>query len=386
MRVLVSHPKRPYQGGVMFQKINQNEKTGSGCLSWISKEWGVFGMVVFMGLGGGGQTCLGENLLQNGDFESGLTHFVLAPSMASICRENPHSGSSCLKITGPTRWKSFTAVPFEPAPNTTYVFSFWYRTENPSPVQSKQCFLPEQTYSFAMETREPGRDEAISSIGFTDGPSVGWRKRQGYFYCGNSPSLTVKFGITIPAGNVCIDDLQIEPITDKDFKGNLVPNGNFEAGECPNGWQASGGYHMEDALVPTYELDHNAGFIDGNRCLKIELKEGDAFVLSSGAFPIRAGKKYAYKVWLKSSVKSMPVTLWFASSNLTVGHWYKATNLTVDTNWQEYKFEATVPEPGASLYSPERVVATLVLRNDGIKERHAGALWLGKAEVLETQP
>jgi hypothetical protein len=171
-----------------------------------------------------------------------------------------------------------------------------------------------------------------------------WYRIDHYFYSGEFKAVQLSLYQEGKAtGKIWIDDAELIEITDKQLNENLVVNPDFEEGEdngWPFGWTNMHAYQGASRPPAIFSLDASAGYINGEKSLKIDCKTKKAKGggVSGVSVLVIPGKKYVFSVWAKSDMDG-------AALQLAVEDWcVKDLTHTTTTEWQKYSISYVIPE------------------------------------------
>jgi hypothetical protein len=233
----------------------------------------------------------------------------------------------------------------EIAPDKYYKMSIWSRSEIEEKEYTNKGFI-------LMAEGKPDKDISSRSMEYT---YPFWTQIVSYFYSKEFDKTGLYFYEQgYKAGKIYLDDAELIELTDKQLKENLVVNPDFEDGDegyFPFGWTKYQNIPMK------VTVDSSAGFIRGDKSVKIEALSEKGGGIVSVNVPAVAGKDYIFSVWLKAKEEDTPV--FFVADGWIMGvtyHWYKSITHKITKEWRKYTLDVHVPGEGEDNYIPGRFV------------------------------
>ncbi len=200
---------------------------------------------------------VGDNLLANGDFETGaITPWSSQSSQKCAISSNAHIGS--YGATVPHRNTVYTAQQdITVEVDTDYVVTLWYKSTNVSTAnQMRVCVATTSSTNTAQHI-------AYTDLDSTKGT---WTKVVFTFNSGSNTSVRLGIGgIATPAATetyLCVDDIVVakKEVVEPSFDG-YITNGDFETGDL-TGWNLK---YSGDAVITSTEVASGSYALQGKR-------------------------------------------------------------------------------------------------------------------------
>ena len=135
------------------------------------------------------------------------------------------------------------------------------------------------------------------------------------------------------AGKVELRNIKLEEVAD--FSGNLLAGGDFEKG-C--------GFEPDFTADDGVRIVSDAGFLSGEKSLKIVKPADKGAGVSSNPLPVLPGKTAVVKFWAKSGNGTLNAYVIFdCFQGEQNRHLYKEIIFKLEPEWKEYSFEFAVP-------------------------------------------
>ncbi|WP_294432608.1 hypothetical protein [uncultured Victivallis sp.] len=172
-----------------------------------------------------------------------------------------------------------------------------------------------------------------------------------YFYC-RQPDVICRFqAIGKLSAELQLRNLQIVPLADQDFADNLLPDGNFEAGDpMPPFWR-----NAWQAVKYRWRTVTNSDFFAGTRNLEISFvpRQVEASGLRSWMLPVRPGHEYECRFWAKTDEKEYTICaqlqIWAQFGPHVGKHYYVMRSFKLSQEWQECTVNMVIPEEDGSI-------------------------------------
>ena len=277
-----------------------------------------------------------KNLIQNSGFEQisadnpSMPSEYRLPASSQCTDENSYQGKRCLKLVkDKDLGVSISQGKIMVEPDTEYKFSVYYR------ASLKDVDAKEQYGPLRMDISADRK----YMVNYSFYPADEWRKETIYFDSGKNNEISVIFGMHQGKhrGTMYIDNLELAALTDKDYQGNFVENGDFEqdqVGIIPSGWMRI----PRDGIF--WEVDDSTS-AKGQRSFKINNTMGKGSWAYTKHFPVLPSKVYTFSVWLKGDTKPFGKTgigVWEAC-----GQWSKGDAVKIYPSWRKYEYMFKVP-------------------------------------------
>ena len=263
------------------------------------------------------------------------------------------------------------------SPDRLYRFAVHYRTHQDEPrprmlrVWGGDCLFhyPSARDWTRAQTIFAGKKDMfvrVDTHAVKDGAAIrakeGATDNQGRFPLLNRIDLTID-----------LDDFDLRELAGKDFEGNLVENGGFEAGEIfPVAWEPSP--HRGGAL-------DNTDPHSGHSALRLDVPADAGVGMHSNTMPMKRGTIYVVSLWMKTRVLSSDTaTLCLAGGRGTsaADRWWER-RATPTTEWQSCEFYIETPVKGGFGYRGEQFISRLTL--SFATRKAANSLWIDDVEV-----
>ncbi len=167
-----------------------------------------------------------------------------------------------------------------------------------------------------------------------------WTTQCAYFPAAQTGTMSVIWGFSPRAASkLTVKNGNFEEVTPEMKKQNLILNGDFED-ETVKGtafWKSA---NWKENTLPG-KIVVGAGFLSGEKSLEMPFGSG----IKSISLPMEKGKKYLLTFWAKGTkdtILNAALSLWSMRGHQGK-HFRQARSFKLGNNWQEYKFEITVP-------------------------------------------
>lgn len=248
-------------------------------------------------------------------------------------------------------------------PDRLYCFSVYYRTRQEKPqIQVFEISLEDYVSKSPSSTPDwtratfvfPGEVNASLRL-FSLGTQHGWQM-MGKDAAGK-PLLLGRIDL-----NIDLDDFDLRELTDKDFEGSVVENGDFEQGDSfPANWSTP---HPDNIFIDD-KIKHS-----GKQSLRIDIvdKGKDGVVkgggVQSGFLPMKSDKIYVISFWMKAKEATndkVEICLFGGSKGQgwTERYLWQKRVMPATTEWEKYEFYLETPKEGDFNYQGEQFVSWL---------------------------
>lgn len=171
--------------------------------------------------------------------------------------------------------------------------------------------------------------------------STEWNSYTAYFYSQDSLRIKIEFYINPDMEmNLSLKDMEITEVGADQLSGNLLPDGNFEAGVgIPCLWKSSDrrAKAYPASIVPVKD------FVSGEKSLCVEMD--GAGEIASLYMPVELGHRVTFKFWAKADQETQVTAIIQGYAARHTGeHFYKGKKIRLDTEWKEYEMSVEVPQ------------------------------------------
>ena len=249
-----------------------------------------------------------DNLLQNGDFETGdTTGWTNLYNLCTLSMTAGHTGSYGLNFAG-GQWNQ-TRQKVSVQANTNYVLTGWAKDAN------KVSFL----------VKDGGDTTNIAQISLGTGSE--WKKYSATFNTGDNTSIYVGMMVGSTSGSAIVDDISLEK--EQVIVENLSTNGDFETGNL-TGWTK-----YQSTAIST------AAARNGSYGVSIK-GPGDWGGTLDQQVSVVAGRTYQLSFWYRAVSNGMNFAVRNADKTNLTSAWLKETIWT--------KYEATFKADGDTVF------------------------------------
>ncbi len=178
--------------------------------------------------------------------------------------------------------------------------------------------------------------------------SPNWTARTVYVYSGDAGVLGLRLALDPDkTGRVFVRGAAWEALSPEELRENRIPNGNFESGSAGTEFWLN----LNRKLELPVKIVVGQNFLNGEKSLEMDLPKREQGVcgIQSRSIPMEPGRTYTFTFWAKADSPmgiTAAVSIWAPS-----GHRGKHSNQTrifkIDTEWNEYRWDVTIPSDTA---------------------------------------
>ncbi len=263
-----------------------------------------------------------------------MKHLIIAAALAAVTA----ASAAELTVKPYKPWK--TAAPGE------YVLDYDGSQSWPTVKLDVKDMKPETYYLLSLESRDTGKvTPQLVCKDMRDGKKIdryislkGGKEEFApvavYFKTGDLKNFDLFINLNPgPAGKVELRNIKLEEVSD--FDGNLLVGGDFEKG---------GRFEPYFTADDGVQVVSDAGFLSGEKSLKIVKPANKGAGSSSNPLPVLPGKTSVVKFWAKSGDGTVNAYVNFdCFQGGQNRHLYKETTFKLEPEWKEYSFEFAVP-------------------------------------------
>ncbi len=249
-----------------------------------------------------------ENLITNGDFESGEEDWTFNSGTHEIVTD-AHAGESALQLTNPGAWGEAAIRTLTINANTQYEVSFW--AKRVSGTGSFNLVVCQTVSPWAQFTKVSGQN-------YMNETSGDWVQYTCVYESGSNTSMMIKFTAeAADAGSIIIDDVTVKELREPSYDG-FIYNGDFETGNT-NPWQV---YSDTAVTKDAANTDKYGLMVSGN---------GSGYgALAHQDFTTEVGHTYAVSFVYKAVSSGVNVQIQQSGSNVA-SKWVNSTSWTAIT-------------------------------------------------------
>jgi hypothetical protein len=305
-----------------------------------------------------------NNLIVNSGFEEGQEGWSMASWEINDTEGRTKPKCAVLDYNGNS--VTLKQKNLEITPDKYYKMSIWSRSE----IDNK-----EYKRGLVLLAEGSGEKPIFQHTDFSTFPF--WTQLVHYFYSKEFDKTSLRFyAQAYKPGKIYLDDAELVELTDKQLKENLLVNPDFEDGEetFPCGWEKQM-FGSDRPMKVT--IDTSAGFIRGDKSVRIESLSEKGAGIYSVEIPAVAGKDYVMSVWLKAKEDDTAVQLVIDGWMIGFPHWYKQIVHKVTKEWRKYTLDVHVPGEGEDNYLAGRLV------NIRWDVRGVGTIWADEVRFVQ---
>ncbi len=260
----------------------------------------------------------GDNLIQNGGFESGTTGWSIGGTTATST--DAKEGASSLLLNHTTAYGEAAAQVVNVFTNTDYTITWWSKRVSGS--GDAYCL-------FLMNGNGVGNMSITGENWMNQASTTEWKKHTIKFNSGEQTSVLVKFGPdwNIAGGSFLIDDVCLTADGGSGGAGDQVEfvNGDFETGDT-TGWET---WQTASASAAAAHTGNYGAHLQG---------DGSWGGILSNTFNVTAGETYIVSFWYKVIKDSLTIQV---KDQATWGSAITSGTLATTTEWTKYEKEVT---------------------------------------------
>jgi len=170
-----------------------------------------------------------------------------------------------------------------------------------------------------------------------------WTVCYAYFKSDDAKAAVLKIAVSDSSkGKAYLKDMELKKLSPKDFRANLLPDGNFELSKDVSSVWSSEAQQMPPGSA--MKLLNSQDFLYGERTLSIS-SDGAPASVRSIQLPVVPGQKYELRFWAKASCKAgLNATLQAWSPFGHKGkHFHRGMKFSLGTEWREFSFKFEIP-------------------------------------------